>query len=85
MSRILIDTYSTLCLAEYTSERTPNKELLPDMYHTIENMVLCEEVLVPRNQAERWGLNEIRERFQGIFAFVEAESLVDPKPIHGDR
>jgi len=72
MTEILTDVFSMIKLRNLRSNDNLSKKQIQDIAHTLENLVLCDRLLVERTRADEYGIfaefKSLRECLKGIEA-----------------
>lgn len=75
MTRILTDVFSIVCLREAERQPVPSVELIDSgVFNLLQNIVLCDEILVDSSGLRLWKLDLFCNRFESVFTFIEEDS-----------
>lgn len=75
MTRILTDVFSIVCLREAERVSALSIDLMDSgVFNLLQNIVLCDEILVDSSGPRLWNLDLFCNRFEGVFTFIEEDS-----------
>ena len=73
MSIILTDIASVLDLAELSENHTKITQNIPhDKMQLLQNLILCDSIIISKRLAEKYGVLNICNLYEGVFDFIES-------------
>ncbi len=77
MSIVLLDTYSIVTLKETLIEKTYQRDIryLEKVSSLIQNLVLCDKVLLDGERAREWDVVDVCNEFHDAFELIESEII----------
>lgn len=74
MSRVLMDIYSVVVLQEALVATESGRQLphLKSLSNIIENLVLCDKILLEARGSQEWNVSNVSDHFPDVFEFIES-------------